>query len=32
MAWIATTTALEGSAACGLGFIDYSSNYLKADQ
>ena len=31
MAWIATTTALEGSASVGLGFIDYGSNYLKYD-
>jgi hypothetical protein len=31
MAWIATTTALEGSASVGLGFIDYGSNYLKND-
>lgn len=23
MSWIATVSALEGSAACGLGYIDY---------
>ena len=23
MTWIATTSALEGAAACGLGYIDY---------
>lgn len=32
MAWIATTTALEGSASVGLGFIDFGSNYLKSDE
>ena len=32
MAWIATTTALEGSASVGLGFIDYGSNTFKNDE
>ena len=25
MTWIATVNALEGSAACGLGYIDYKT-------
>ena len=32
MSWIATWSALEGSAACGLGYIDYKTVYGNSQE
>jgi hypothetical protein len=32
MNWMATTAALEGAAACGLGYIDYKLVYGNSDE
>ena len=32
MGWIATVSALEGAAACGLGYMDYKTRYGNSEE